>query len=208
MLFNLIFSNPMIALAWFVAIIIAITFHEFSHAWASYMLGDPTSKNLGRLTLNPLKHLDLIGTLLLVFVGFGWGKPVPFNPYNLKNQKWGPALVSVAGPVMNITLALVFGIGLKLIVVYSNLPMTNGLIQLLNAIVIINIILAVFNLIPVPPLDGSKILYAILPQRFSGAVVTLEKWGPFVLIFMVIFAGTLFGALFSVIVNWVYGLIF
>lgn len=203
-----LFTNPITAIAWVVAIVLAISFHEFAHAYAAYKLGDNTARDLGRLTINPLKHLDVIGTLLLLLVGFGWGKPVPFNPYNLKNQKWGPAIVSVAGPLANVILAVIFGIILKFVVMYTVLPIENGLVQLLNSLVIINVILAVFNLLPIPPLDGSKILYAFLPERMMGSVAALERYGPYVLIFLVIFAGTLFGALFNFIVQGVYTLIF
>lgn len=208
MLFDLLFSSPVTALAWIVAMILSISLHEFSHAWMAYSLGDSTAKDLGRLTINPLKHLDVVGTLLLIFAGFGWGRPVPFNPYNLRNQRWGPAFVSLAGPLMNIVLATIFAVILKLFVMYSAIPFENGLIQLLNAMIVINIILAVFNLIPIPPLDGSKILYAFLPARSLGAVMAFERWGSYLLIFVVIFAGSFFGAFFNLVVQWVYSLIF
>lgn len=208
MLFDLLFSSPMVALAWIVAMVISISLHEFAHAWMAYSLGDNTARDLGRLTVNPLKHLDPIGTLLLVFAGFGWGRPVPFNPYNLKYQRWGPAFVSLAGPLMNIVLAFIFALLLKIVVSYSALPFENGLVQLLNAMIIINVVLAAFNLIPIPPLDGSKILYAFLPARALGAVMAFERWGSYLLIFVVIFAGSLFGAFFNTVVQWVYSLIF
>jgi Zn-dependent protease len=201
-------SNPITALAWVVAIVLAISFHEFAHAYAAYRLGDNTARDLGRLTINPLKHLDIAGTILLLIAGFGWGKPVPFNPYNLKNQKWGPAIVSVAGPLANIILAVIFLVVLKLIVVYTLIPFENGLIQLLNSLIIVNIVLAVFNLLPVPPLDGSKILYAFLPEKALGSVMAIERYGPFILIFLVLFAGSLFGAFFNFIVSGVYNFIF
>ena len=201
-------SNPITALAWVVAIVLAISFHEFAHAYAAYRLGDNTARDLGRLTINPLKHLDIAGTILLLIAGFGWGKPVPFNPYNLKNQKWGPAIVSVAGPLANIILAAIFLVVLKIIVVYTLIPFENGLVQLLNSLIIVNIILAVFNLLPIPPLDGSKILYAFLPEKAMGSVVAIERYGPFILIFLVIFAGSLFGAFFNLVVSGVYGFVF
>lgn len=207
MLWQLIIENPIYGVAAIVAIVFAISFHEFAHAYAAYRLGDNTAKDLGRLTINPLKHLDIVGTLLLIIAGFGWGKPVPFNPYNLKNQKWGPAIVSIAGPLSNVILAVIAGVLLKVLAM-NGLPVDNGLSFLLFNLVIINIVLAIFNLIPVPPLDGSKILYAFLPERMTGSVVALERYGPFILIFLVIFAGTLFGALFTFInlsiYNWIY----
>jgi Zn-dependent protease len=208
MLFDLLFSSPVIALAWIVAMVVSISFHEFSHALMAFWLGDTTARDLGRLTINPLKHLDLIGTILLIFAGFGWGKPVPFNPYNLRNQRFGPALVSLAGPLSNVVLAFIFGVILKLVAVYGTLPFENGLVQLLNAMIIINVVLAAFNLIPIPPLDGSKILYAFLPARSLGTAVALERWGAYLLIFLLIFAGSVFGAFFNVVVAWVYSLIF
>ncbi len=208
MLFDLLFSSPIVALAWIVAMVLSISLHEFAHAWMAYTLGDNTAKDLGRLTVNPLKHLDIVGTLLLIFAGFGWGRPVPFNPYNLKYQRWGPAFVSLAGPLMNIVLAAIFAVILKLFVIYSAIPFENGLIQLLNAMIVINVVLAVFNLIPIPPLDGSKVIYAFLPARALGAVMAFERWGSYLLIFVVIFAGSFFGAFFNTVVQWVYSLIF
>lgn len=208
MLWQLLFSNPLVGLAWVVAIIGAIAVHEFAHAFAAYKLGDDTAKDLGRLTLNPIKHMDVVGTMMLLFVGFGWGRPVPFNPYNLRNQRWGPAIVSVAGPLSNIILAFIFGVILKLVATFTTLPFENGLIQLLNALIIINITLAFFNLLPIPPLDGSKILYAFLPNRALQSAMALERYGPFILIFLLIFAGSLFSTFFSAIVQGVYSLIF
>lgn len=202
------FTSPITAIASLIAIVIAISVHEFSHAWAAYVQGDTTAKDLGRLTINPLKHLDIVGTLLLVVAGFGWGKPVPFNPYNLKNQRFGPLLVSLAGPASNLVLAAIFGLLLKALVMTSGLTLENGLGVFLFSLVIINIILAIFNLIPVPPLDGSKILYAFLPARSLGAVMAFERWGSYLLIFVIIFAGSLFGAFFDTVVMWVYSLIF
>ncbi len=207
MLWQLIIENPIYGLAAIVAIIFAISFHEFAHAYAAYKLGDNTAKDLGRLTINPLKHLDVVGTILLIIAGFGWGKPVPFNPYNLKYPKWGPAIVSIAGPLSNIILAIVSAVILKLAIM-NGLSPENGLTFLLFNLVLINVILAVFNLIPVPPLDGSKILYAVLPERMAGSVAALERYGPYVLIFIVIFAGTLFGAFFSLVSQWIYSFVF
>ena len=167
-LFNLLLSIP--------AIVIAITFHEFAHAFVADKLGDDIPRKQGRLTLNPLKHLDPIGSVMLLFAGFGWGKPVNTNPYNYRrtiSMKTGSALVALAGPVMNFVLALIFAI------VYAMLSRLSGpfwasnnalgtpIISFFRVVYTINLGLGVFNLIPLPPLDGSKILVALLPEKAS-----------------------------------------
>ena len=162
MLIQLIFKDPFLFLIITVAIIFALTIHEFFHAWMSYYLGDQTAKDLGRLTINPIAHLDPFGTLLLFIAGFGWGKPVPFNPNNLRNKKWGPSLVALAGPASNFSIALIIGIALRF------LPLTDSyLIIFLGYFVWINLLLGVFNLMPIPPLDGSHILSVIFPALES-----------------------------------------
>lgn len=178
-------QNPIFFFAWIVAILGAITIHEFSHAWMADLLGDSTAKREGRLTLNPLAHLDLIGTILLLLVGFGWGRPVPFNPYNLKNQRWGPAMVAGAGPVSNLIMAVVFGLILRFIL-NIDLEPENMAIKFLAMLVFLNLILMIFNLIPVPPLDGSKILFAIL-HLSEETKFRLEHQGPFLLLMLIIF---------------------
>lgn len=163
------------------ALIVAITIHEFSHALAADKLGDPTPRSLGRLSLNPLKHLDPIGTIALIFFGFGWGKPVPIDPYNLQHPKRDEAIISLAGPVSNLILALI----ISLIVRF--LPLNNISILFLSILVQINVVLAVFNLLPLPPLDGSKIFLALLPQDKSLQwQEAFEKYG-FVLIIVLLF---------------------
>ena len=163
------------------ALIVAITIHEFSHALAADKLGDPTPRSLGRLSLNPLKHLDPIGTLALIFFGFGWGKPVPIDPYNLQHPKRDEAIISLAGPVSNLILALIISLLVKF------LPLNNISILFLSILVQINVVLAVFNLLPLPPLDGSKIFLALLPQDKSLQwQEAFEKYG-FVLIIVLLF---------------------
>jgi len=163
------------------ALIVAITIHEFSHALAADKLGDPTPRSMGRLTLNPLKHLDPIGTLALIFLGFGWGKPVPIDPYNLQHPKRDEAIISLAGPVSNLILALI----ISLIVRF--LPLNNISILFLSILVQMNVILAIFNLLPLPPLDGSKIFLALLPQDKSVQwQEAFEKYG-FILIIVLLF---------------------
>lgn len=163
------------------ALIVAITIHEFSHALAADKLGDPTPRSLGRLSLNPLRHLDPIGTLALIFFGFGWGKPVPIDPYNLQHPKRDEAIISLAGPVSNLILALIISLLVKF------LPLNNVSILFLSILVQMNVVLAVFNLLPLPPLDGSKIFLALLPQDKSLQwQEAFEKYG-FVLIIVLLF---------------------
>ncbi len=161
------------------SLIVAITIHEFFHAFIADKLGDPTPRSLGRLTLNPLKHLDPIGTIALIFLGFGWGKPVPIDPYNFKKPRRDEALVSLAGPASNLILALVVSILVKFIPLnYISLLMLSSLIQL-------NVILAVFNLLPIPPLDGSKIFLSLLPNETSQQwKEAFDKYGLFLIIIL------------------------
>jgi Zn-dependent protease len=201
MIISLLFENPIMFFAWVVSLVIAISVHEFAHALAATSLGDPTAKLQGRLTLNPLSHLDLWGTLLLLFAGFGWGKPVPFNPYNLKNQKLGPAIISLAGPFSNFILVVIFSLILKFIYPLLGLNYDNALFYFLYTLIIINAILMVFNLIPIPPLDGSKLLYAILPDSMDNVKETLEKYGFVILIILVFFGGSIFNRLIYYVIN-------
>ena len=155
-------------------LILSVVIHEVSHGYVAEMLGDPTARLAGRLTLNPLKHLDPMGSViipaLLVLSNanflIGWAKPVPYNPYNLRKGKWGEALVAGAGPMVNMALALIFGILIRIGGTYD--LVSASFIELASVVVYINILLAFFNLIPIPPLDGSKILAVLLPLRFSN----------------------------------------
>lgn len=171
-----------------VIFIFSVIIHEVSHGYAAYFQGDNTAKFAGRLTLNPIAHIDLFGSIilpgLLMLSGssmvVGWAKPVPFNPYNLRNQKWGEAIVALAGPLSNISIALIFGILIRL----SLFP---SLIDPFSYIVLINLLLAVFNLVPIPPLDGSKILFSLFPNGLIEIREFLERSGLFVLIFFIFF---------------------
>ncbi len=189
--------------AWAVSMVFAITIHEFSHALAGTLLGDPTAKNQGRLTLNPLSHLDIWGTLLMLFVGFGWGKPVPFNPYNLKNQRIGPAIVALAGPFSNLVMVFVFALLLKFAYPLTGLGEGNALYDFLYTFILINALLLSFNVIPVPPLDGSRLLFALLPPSAENIKMFLDKYGFFVLIGLLLFAGSLFSRYFYWIIGFV-----
>ena len=162
---------------------IVLPIHEFAHAYVAYKLGDPTAKYEGRLTLNPFAHLDFLGTLLLVFVGFGWGKPVPVNPYNLKHR-YGEALVSLAGPLSNFLLALLLSLVLAFLPPAYHVHGTGvfNLNVLLIYIIQFSVLLGTFNLIPLPPLDGSKILFDFLPPSYESWKRSLESYGSFFLL--------------------------
>ncbi len=164
------------------ALVIAISVHEFSHALMGYLEGDNTAKYEGRLTLNPLAHLDLLGSLMLFFVGFGWGKPVPFNPFNLKHRKWGPTIVALVGPISNLLVAILAGLVFKILVMFTDLTSDNLLILFLQLLGIVNIGLALFNLLPIPPLDGAKLLHTLLPDRFYQLKENLLLYGPYMLL--------------------------
>lgn len=164
------------------ALLIAISFHEYAHARVSYSLGDPTPKWRGRLSLNPLVHLDPIGLIMLWLFRFGWAKPVEINPSYYKEPKKGTILVSLAGPMANLILAFIAMIILKLDIL--RIGVLDSFIYILF---LYNLTLAVFNLIPIPPLDGSKILAGLLPARQAYEFLKLEAYGPFVLILLVYF---------------------
>ena len=173
-------------------ILIALTLHEFAHAYAAYRYGDDTAKQLGRLSLNPLRHLDPLGTIMIFLVHFGWAKPVPVNPYRLKNPRKDMLWISAAGPLANILLALASGLLLRLLFAFNGTPgsSTGTVMELLIFMVImslqINLALAIFNILPIAPLDGSKILSGLLPAGFTNIIGVLERYGPFVLIGLII----------------------
>jgi len=155
-------------------------------------LGDPTAKYQGRLTLNPIKHLDPVGSIIVPAVTyliggfiFGWARPVPYNPYNLRNQKWGPAMVAAAGPLSNISMALIFG----LLIRFGGGAgfLSPAFLQIAMLIVLINLVLAVFNMVPIPPLDGSKVLFALIPYRYHHIQRFLEHYGLFLLLIFIFF---------------------
>jgi Zn-dependent protease len=169
-------------------LIMSVVVHEISHGYAASFLGDQTARYQGRLTLNPVRHLDFVGSFLVpsisYFLGgfiFGWAKPVPYNPYNLKPGRWSEAMVAGAGPASNIALAIIFGLFLR---VGVGSP---AFIQITSIIVLINIILAIFNLVPIPPLDGSKILFAIFPGKLFQIRGFFEKYGLMLVLFFIFF---------------------
>jgi len=165
-----------------VVFLVSISFHEFSHAFIAYKLGDPTAKNQGRLTLNPIKHVDVFGALMVLIAGIGWAKPVPINPMYFKDRKKGTMLVSLAGPLSNILLAFLFAFPFVYISsIYNLSTVTNWNLKIIilllsNEFIRLNLTLAIFNLIPVPPLDGSKILGTILPSRQYYKMIEYENY--------------------------------
>lgn len=194
-----LFTNPLSFFLWALALVIAITVHEFSHAWAADRLGDPTPKVSGRLNLNPLSHLDPLGTAAILLIGFGWGKPVIFDPYNLRSPRRDAALISLAGPASNLTLALIISLIMK-----TFMPSYSLLSFFAIPVITLNVMLAIFNLVPVYPLDGEKILAGLLsPQLASEYSRIMRQWGTIILIFLLIPLGGVspIAALISPVIN-------
>lgn len=193
-----------------IALIISIILHEMAHGYAANALGDPTARLQGRLSANPLVHIDLLGSIIIpafLFLSnagilFGWAKPVPYNPYNLSNQKWGEALVAAAGPATNVVLALIFSLIIRSSAI---LELSSSFIQIAWYIVYINILLALFNMLPIPPLDGSKILAAVLPyhlqQQYKGLTQWVERYGLFAMFAFIFLFITFLSEPFFVVVS-------
>lgn len=177
-----------------VVFVVALSLHEFGHAAVATMQGDPTAKNAGRLTVNPKAHLDPVGTFMIVMVGFGWGKPVPFAPNKLRSQRFGAALVAIAGPVINFVLAIVAaalfvrGLGRS----------SDLMLEFLFLNLRLNVVLGVFNLLPIPPLDGSRLLSVFLPSSKQHIIYFLDRWG---FVILLIFAFLLFPWFAGPIIN-------
>ncbi len=192
-------SDPFSFVLWIIAILLSLSVHEFSHAAVAKLLGDDTAERAGRLTLNPLAHVDGLGLLMLVVAGFGWGRPVPIDETRLKFRRFGPALVAAAGPLSN----LLFAIFVTLLagVVLGSVTQDSPLFIFFQLLVVMNLGLMLFNLIPIPPLDGSKWLFALLPDRLWSWREFLEVRGPLLLLGLLILdrltGGSIFGAFFS-----------
>ncbi len=202
MLFNLL-SDPLQTFAWIFAFVTALTFHEFSHGLVAKLQGDDTAERLGRLTLNPIPHIDPIGLLAALLAGFGWAKPVPYNPYNLRNQKWGPVLVAAAGPFSNLLLFVVTGLLYRGLAMAGLMSADSALAGFLGALMGVNVVLFAFNLIPLPPLDGSKVLLLFLQHpKYLKTRLWLETRGPTALLFAVLLDSLLLnGLIFGTIVH-------
>ena len=197
-----------------IAILIAIAIHEWAHAFAAYKLGDPTAKYDGRLTVNPIAHLDPIGTVLFLPVGFGWGKPVPVDPRYFKHPVRDSAIVAFAGPLSNIVIAFVaFGIGLALGLGESMMQMFSPVFvagqssifmefatELIGDVILINLVLMAFNLLPIAPLDGSKIIRIFLPYAYERQYLQFMQYGPWILLALII-AGRMFNV--SILSIWI-----
>ncbi|HEY4715038.1 MAG TPA: site-2 protease family protein [Candidatus Paceibacterota bacterium] len=176
-----------------VILIMSVIIHEISHGYAAKFLGDNTAEYAGRLTLNPLKHLDPIGSVLVPLIliiskagfVFGWAKPVPYNEFNLRNRKWGTVVVASAGIISNLTLALLFGLLIRISI--SMDFASPAFLSISGLIVLVNIVLGIFNLIPIPPLDGSKILFSLLPAGWRRVQIILEQYSLVVLIIFIFF---------------------
>lgn len=172
-----------------IILIMSVVIHELSHGYTAELLGDPTPRLQGRLTINPLRHLDLFGSIIVPIITsmagftFGWAKPIQWNPYNVKNKRWGELMIAIAGPGSNIIIALIFGVIIRIF--GASLP--ESFIQISFYVIAINIVLAVFNLIPIPPLDGSKVLFSLLPQKFVAIRVSLERYSIFFFLILVFF---------------------
>jgi Zn-dependent protease len=171
-------------------VLLALTLHEYAHAYVANRFGDPTAKEQGRLTLNPLAHLDILGTIMMFLVHFGWAKPVPVNPYMLKNPKKDMLWISAAGPSANMIIALSFGILIRLSSMAFNPIQANSLTALWVVMLIlglqINLALAVFNILPIAPLDGSNILFGLAPARYENQILSIQKYGPPVLLVIIL----------------------
>ena len=201
MLLSLIFSEPLFAVVFIIAVLISLTVHEFAHGITAYYYGDSTAKDLGRLSFNPLVHIDTMGALSFLVFGFGWGKPVPVNSLNFKNRKLGDIMTSLAGPASNLLMAIIFALiyhGVK-----GFLLPTNLLYVFLQLSFVLNIGLMVFNLIPMPPLDGSHLLLHAIPDQYASLKMKIRVYGPQVLlalVFLSIFTNiSIFG--------WIYGVV-
>jgi Zn-dependent protease len=201
-------DEPQVFVAFLIAVVVGITFHEFSHAAVASLQGDQTARSQGRLTLNPIAHLDPLGSIALLLAGIGWGRPVPVTPSNMRNRRFGGIMVGLAGPASNFVLALAAVVGLRLAYPLADtafdVPFS---LRLLYMLVAVNVILGVFNLLPIPPLDGSSLLSLVLPPSRQGILNFLDQYGIFLLLGLLILAPNLLTPVFSAITEALYGLV-
>lgn len=196
-------------------LIMSVVIHEVAHGWVAYKLGDPTAKLQGRLTLNPIPHLDFFGSIVVPLIlillqspfFIAWAKPVPFNPYNFKKMhRWGGALVAVAGPLSNLAIAL--GMSIIAMFVVPILPNAEIFLAVATITVITNVALAIFNLIPVPPLDGHHILFAILPAKYDHIKAWIYRYSFIIFLFILFFVWQWIEPLIFIVADWFMGLFF
>lgn len=191
-------------------IIVGLSFHEFAHGWVAYKLGDPTPKFQGRLTINPKAHIDPVGLVALLFAGFGWGRPVEINPNNFKNRRKGEFLTALAGVIMNLIIAVIFGVVVKLILMigggtFAASSLGDIVITVCMYVIQINLVLMIFNLIPVPPLDGFTVVTELFNVKHTPAYYTVCRYGSVILLGLILFDVT--SMILSPLVSFFMGLI-
>jgi len=185
-------NDPLTVLLFLACVVVAVTVHEFAHAWAADKLGDPTARLLGRKTLDPRKHLDPWGSVLFLLAGFGWGKPVPVDSFNLRDEVKDNALIALAGPAINLLMAAVAGTIFRFAINPIDPGIFGGFLLLFGHL---NVYLAVFNLLPIPPLDGSKLYRAVLPKSLTPLWMFLDQYGVYILLFFFLTGSSAFGFL-------------
>ncbi len=200
---NTMQDDPIQIIFSLIVLVFSVVAHEVSHGYMAQYLGDPTARLAGRLTMNPLRHIDPMGSIIVPIITtilpggfvFGWAKPVPYNPYNLRDQKWGDTKVALAGPFTNFGIALLFGLILR----FAGATLSDPVTSIMHIIVLINIVLAVFNLVPIPPLDGSKVLLNSLPLRYRYVGEYIERYSLVLILFFAFFLWEFFMPLISFI---------
>ncbi len=205
------------AFFYIIILVMSIVIHEVAHGFMAEYFGDKTARFAGRLTLNPLNHLDIFGSIILPIVLyistkatghpllFGWAKPVPYNPDNLSNKKWGTMWVALAGILANFSLAIIFGIIIRLTI---NLALPAGFYFITSVIVVVNLALGIFNLVPIPPLDGSKIIFSLLPDSSASFIVTYEQYSLIILLVFIVFLSDYLLPILSFLFHFLTGLAF
>ncbi|MDP4011599.1 MAG: site-2 protease family protein [Candidatus Roizmanbacteria bacterium] len=208
MIFTL-FSNPILFLLLAISIVVAVTVHEFAHAKMAEHLGDPTASLQGRVTLNPMAHLDLYGTIFLLLVGFGWGKPVQFDPFNLDNPRRDGALISFAGPASNFIIAIICALLAQLFIFLGIPALTTIGLLILSPMIMMNVMLGVFNLLPVHPLDGFKIVAGLLTESQARDWNHLQRYGMLFLLMLIIpFGGqSMLHSILDPVLGFLYGIL-